>query len=51
MSDAILSLEEHGVVHHFRDNHSRTDSGRFVVPLPKKPDAKSIGESRSQAVR
>ena len=38
-------------MHHFRDNHSRTDSGRFVVPLPKKPDAKAIGESRSQAVR
>ena len=25
--------------------------GRFVVPLPKDPNAKPIGESRSQAVR
>ena len=51
MSDSTLSLEERTVVHHFRNNHSRADSGRFVVPLPKKPDAKPIGESRSQAVR
>ena len=51
LSDSVLSPEERTVVHHFRDNHSRTDSGRFVVPLPKKPDAKAIGESRSQAVR
>ena len=51
MSDSTLSPEECTVVHNFRDNHSRSDSGRFVVPLPKKPDAKQIGESRSQAVR
>ena len=51
MSDSALSLEERTVVHHFRDHHSRTDSGRFVVPLPKKSDTKPIGESRSQAVR
>ena len=51
MSDSTLSPEERTVVHNFRDNHSRSDSGRFVVPLPKKPDAKQIGESRSQAVR
>ena len=36
---------------HFRDNHSHTDSGRFVVPLPKKPHAKANGKSRSQAKR
>ena len=51
MSDSTLSPEERTVVHNFRDNHSRSDSGRFVVPLPKIPDAKQIGESRSQAVR
>ena len=51
LSDSTLSLEECTVVHHFRDNHSCTDSERFVVPLPKKPDTKPIGESRSQAVR
>ena len=51
MSDSVPSREECTIVRHFRDNYSRTDSGRFVVPLPKKPDAKAIGESRSQAVR
>ena len=51
MSDSTLSPEERTVVHHFCDNHSRSDSGRFIVPLPKKPDTKQIGESRSQAVR
>ncbi len=39
------------VVQHFSENHYRTDEGRFVVPLPKKPQAKVLGESRSQAVR
>ena len=51
LSDSTLSLEERTVVHHFGENHSRTDSGRFVVPLPKKSDTKPIEESRSQAVR
>ena len=36
---------------HLKANCSRTHEGRFVVPLPKKPDAGIIGESRSQAVR
>ena len=36
---------------HFQANHSRDQSGRFIVPLPRKPDAKHLGESRSQAVR
>ena len=41
----FLSIEERTVVRHFEDNHSRTEEGRFVVPLPKDPSA------RSQAVR
>ena len=36
---------------HFQANHRRSPDGRFVVPLPKKPGAGVIGESRSQAVR
>ena len=36
---------------HFKTNHFRTSDGMFMVPLPKKPDAKPLGESRSQAVR
>ncbi len=46
-----LSPEEHSVVQHFSETHTRTKSGRFVVPLPKNPRAKPLGESRSQAVR
>ena len=30
-----LSPEEHIVVQHFKENHSRSESGRFIVPLPK----------------
>ena len=43
--------EERSVMQHFRETHYRNDAGRFVVPLPKKPHAKPLGESRSQAVR
>ena len=45
------SHEERAVVNHFHANHSRTKSDRFIVPLPRKPDVKALGESRSQAVR
>ena len=51
ISDSALSPEERSVVQQFKANHTRTEAGRFVVPLPKKPDAKPLGESRSQAVR
>ena len=46
-----LSTEERLVVHHFKETHSRFETGRFIVPLPKNPQKKSLGESRSQAVR
>ena len=51
MTPTFLLRNACTIVHHFRDNHSRSDSGRFVVPLPKKHDTKQIEESRSQAVR
>ncbi len=51
MTDSALSSEERTVVQHFKTQHSRTDTGRFVVPLPKRPDVGALGESRSQAVR
>ena len=50
VTDTVLSPEEHSVVQHFKANHTRVDAGRFMIPLPKKPDAKQLGESRSQAV-
>ena len=51
MGKTSLSPEERFVVEHFETNHRRDPDGRFVVPLPKKPDLKPLGESRSQAVR
>ena len=50
-SKPSLTPEERSVVQHFQTNHYRDESGRFVVPLPRRPDAKPLGESRSQAVR
>ncbi len=46
-----LSPQERSVMRHFSETHTRTESGRFVVPLPKNPQAKRLGESRSQTVR
>ena len=48
---ASFSPEERMVVQHFNENHRRTEDGRFIVPLPRKPHAPLLGESRSQAVR
>ena len=39
------------MVRHFESNHTRSKEGRFIVPLPKKPNERPIGESRSQAVK
>ena len=33
------------VVYRFESNHFHTEKGKFVVPLPKDPSAKLIGES------
>ena len=46
-----MSPEERSVVQHFEANHYRMQDGRFVVPLPRKPGARPLGESRTQAVR
>ena len=46
-----LSMEERIVVQHFKTKHTRNPDGRFVVPLPKKSEGVTLGESRSQAVR
>ena len=45
-----LTLER-TVVKHFDTHHCRADDGSFVVPLPKRSGCKSLGESRSQAIR
>ena len=49
--ESNLSPEEKFVVQHFDENHCRTPNGRFIVPLPKKPHAPPLGESRTLAVR
>ena len=46
LTQPALSPEERVVVQHFHAEHSRTSSGRFIVPLPKKLDAKPIGASQ-----
>ena len=48
---ANLSAEEQFVVKYFHDNHSQSESGQYVVSLPKKTLCPSLGESRPQAVR
>ena len=46
-----LSPEERSIVEQFQKHHSFASDGRFIVPLPKKPQMKPLGESRLQAVR
>lgn len=46
----VLTAEERFVVRHFESNHSRSQSGIFIMPLQRRTDVKSIGESRSSAV-
>ena len=48
---SLLSLDEESAVNHFATSCSHDETGRFMVPLPKKPHTKQLGESRSQAVR
>ena len=51
LSESNLTPEERSVVQHFKTNHCRTESGRFVVPLPKRENVQPLGESRSLVVR
>ncbi len=46
-----LSKEERMAMDHFESTRWRDESGRFVVPLPKKPGVQPLGESRSYAVK
>ena len=51
LSEVSMSPEERFAVQHFKSNHCRSENGRFVVPLPRKENAKPLGESRSLTVR
>ena len=46
-----LSIDEKMVLEHFEQTHQRDETGRFVVPLPRKRDAVPLGESQTSAVR
>ena len=48
-SNPPMSQEECEVKKHFQTHHYRKQDGRFVVPLPRNPEVKPIGDS--QAVR
>ena len=39
------------MLQHYHENYRCNESGRFIVPLPRREDAKQLGESRSEAVR
>ena len=39
------------VMNHFQLNHYRDETGRFVIPLPKKEGVEPLGECREVAVR
>ena len=45
------SINERNVIEHFKQHHRRDTKGRFIVPLPWKPDATPLWESRARAVR
>lgn len=45
------SPEERAVVRYLAENRKRNADGRFVVPLPRDPQARPLDESRSSAVR
>ena len=51
ITDIVMSGEERSVVHHSDVNHTRTELGSFVVPLPGRSGVDPLGESRSQAIR
>ena len=51
MENSSLSPVERSVVERFKQRHYRAADGHFVVPLPKEPQSKPLGESYAQAVR
>ena len=50
-NETSLSIEDQSVVNHFKESYRQSKEGRFIVPLPRRPGVKPLGESRSQAVR
>ena len=51
LSETNLSPEERCAIQHFKTSHRSDENRRFVLPLPRRENAKPLGESRSQAVQ
>ena len=51
LQQPILSAEEKMVMEHFEAKSRKHETGRFIVPLPIKPNAAPLGESRFLAVK
>ena len=47
----VLSSEEQVVVKHFEKTHSCNELGRFIIPLPIKPDVTPLGDLRTSVVK
>ncbi len=41
--ESNFSPPDRAVIHHFNESHARSEDGRFVVSLPKKPSRKTPG--------
>ena len=46
-----VTMVEQVLIDHFNSTYKREKRGRFIVPLPKTEDAKSLGELRSLAMQ
>jgi hypothetical protein len=51
LQDPMFTPQEKFILDQFVSTHKHSEGGRFIVQLPRKPDAKPLGESRGQAVR
>ena len=51
LTKCSLNPEERAAIQHFKTNHTQGESGKFIVPLPRRENTKFLGESRSQAVK
>lgn len=50
LSETTLSPEERSAVQHFKVNQTHNNDSRFIVPIPKRENARPLGESRSRDV-
>ena len=51
LQQPVFSLDKQTLVEHFHREHSRDNTGRYIVPVPMKMHVTPLGESRFLAVR